>query len=125
MPSPNTLQSALGGAFLTLGLCVVGVAQSPAAAADPCTASNLANTVSSVSGAAGQYLATHPDVDQALTAAGQAPDSQGAVRTYFLAHPREFLDLRALAKPLTDLKAQCNATVSPAQVSALFQALSG
>jgi hemophore-related protein len=125
MPA-NSLRRGLCGAYV---ICAIGgaiaVALPPASAApDPCTASNLATTVSSVAGAAGQYLDAHPDADQALTSAGQQPSgADAAVKSYFLANPGEFLDLRGIARPLTDLKSQCNATVSPASITSLFQAL--
>jgi heme-binding protein len=96
----------------------------PAANAAPCTAAGLADTVSTVTGAAAAYLNSHPDADQALTAAGtQAPaDAQASLKTYFATHPQEFADLRGIAQPLTALRAQCNSTVSPGQISALLQA---
>ncbi len=112
---------ALGGAVL------VATATPPATAApDPCTASGLANVVSGVAGSAGQYLVAHPDADQALTAAGtQGPQAESAVKGYFVTHLQEFADLRNIAKPLTDLKTQCGATVSPDEISSLFDAFSG
>jgi Haemophore, haem-binding len=33
------------------------------------------------------------------------------VRGYYLAHPNEFLDLQNIARPLTDLRNQCNMSV--------------
>jgi heme-binding protein len=98
----------------------------PAANAQPapCTAAGLASTVSGVTGAAGQYLNTHQDVNDALTRAGsQSPsDAQSSLRGYFAAHPQEFNDLRGIAAPLTSLKGQCNSNISPGQLSALLQA---
>ncbi|HME48917.1 heme-binding protein [Mycobacterium sp.] len=109
---------ALGAAAATMGI--------PAADAQPapCTAAGLASTVSSVTGAAGQYLDTHQDVNDALTSAGsQTPsDAEGSLRGYFAAHPQEFNDLRGIAAPLTNLRSQCNANVSTGQISALLQA---
>jgi hemophore-related protein len=98
----------------------------PSANADagPCTAAGLSNTVSGVTGKAGAYLTEHPDVNDAVTAAGtQAPgDAEASLRTFFGSHPQAFQDLRGIAAPLTQLRAQCNQTVSPGQVSALLQA---
>jgi hypothetical protein len=47
------------------------------------------------------------------------------VRGYFAAHPNEFLDLQNIARPLSDLRNQCNVSVSPSQLAALWDALSG
>ncbi len=110
--------SALGGAAAVIGV--------PTATAQPapCTAAGLANTVSSVTGAAGQYLDTHQDANDALTSAGSQPagDAEAALRAYFAGHPQEFIDLRGIAQPLTNLRNQCNAGVSAGQISALLQA---
>jgi hemophore-related protein len=112
--------------------CAVGgavaatvAAPSAGAAPAPCTASAFANTASSVLGAAGQYLDAHPDANQALTDAGaQGPQAESSLRSYFTSHPQQFLDLKGIARPLTDQKNECNTTVSPAQLAALLNALS-
>jgi hemophore-related protein len=109
--------TALGAA----GAATIGI---PAANAQPCTAAGLATTVSSVTGAAGQYLDSHQDINDVLTRAGsQSPgDAQASLRSYFAAHPQEFNDLRGIAQPLTNLRSQCNSNVSAGQISALLQA---
>jgi heme-binding protein len=106
---------------------MTAVATSPTAAADPCSASGLSATASGVLNAASGYLDSHPDANNVLTAAVSQPpaDARSSVRGYFLAHPGEALDLRNIAKPLTDLRGQCNTSVSPDQLAALFDALSG
>jgi hemophore-related protein len=110
--------SALGGAG------VVNVAPVAIAAPAPCTAAGLASTVSSVTAGAGQYLDAHPDANDALTQAGSlAPDdAKAAIRAYFLGHSDEFLALQNIARPLTDLRTQCNSNVGAGQISALLQA---
>jgi heme-binding protein len=105
----------------------VGVAPAIAAPAAnaapaPCTAAALANTVSSVTAAAGQYLDAHPDANDAFTQAGNRPDAEASLRSYFLAHPGQYNDLRSIARPLTDLRAQCNSNIGANQISALIQA---
>jgi hemophore-related protein len=58
-------------------------------------------------------------------AASQSPaDARSSVRGYFGAHPNEFLDLQNIARPLSDLRNQCNVTLSPSQLAALWEALS-
>ena len=108
--------SAVGGA-------VAATIVAPAAGAAPCTASGLASTASGVMSDAGAYLAAHPGADDVLTKAGSQPtsDAKASVQNYFLAHPGEFLDLKGIAAPLTDLRAQCGVAVSPGQLAALVE----
>lgn len=105
------------------------IAGSPAAGADPgqCTASGLAATASGVLSAAGGYLNNHPDANNVLTAAVSQPpaDAKSSVRGYFLGHPGEALELKGIAQPLLDLRGQCNTAMTPDQLAALFDALSG
>ncbi len=95
----------------------------PTASAAPCTASGLATTASGVLSSAGPYLAAHPGADDVLTAAGSQPtdEAKANVQSYFLAHPGEFLDLKGIAQPLTDLRGQCGVSVSPGQLAALVE----
>ena len=111
-------------------LCVITVVStSPTAAAapNPCTASGVAATASGVLNAASGYLDSHPDANNVLTAAVSQPpaDARSSVRGYFIGHPGELLDLKNITQPLTDLRGQCNTSVSPDQLAALFDALSG
>ncbi len=110
------ISSALGGiAAATIAM--------PTAHAAPCTASGLATTASGVLSAAGPYLAAHPGADDVLTAAGTQPtgEAKSNVQAYFLAHPGEFLDLKGIAQPLSDLRNQCGVAVSPGQLAALVE----
>ncbi len=95
----------------------------PTAGAAPCTASGLASTASGVLSSAGTYLAAHPGADEVLTAAGSQPtgEAKSAVQAYFLSNPGEFLDLKGIAQPLTDLRGQCGVSVSPGQLAALVE----
>jgi hemophore-related protein len=95
----------------------------PTASAAPCTASGLASTASGVLSSAGGYLAAHPGADDVLTAAGSQPtgEAKANVQSYFLGHPGEFLDLKGIAQPLTDLRSQCGVSVSPGQLAALVE----
>jgi heme-binding protein len=105
---------------------MTAVSTSPTAVADPCTAGGVAATASGVLSAASGYLNGHPDANNVLTTAvSQSPaDARSSVRGYFLAHPGELLDLQNIAKPLSDLRGQCNMAVSPDQLAQLFDALS-
>ena len=128
MLSMMTLRHGLAAAFAASALggviaCTVAI---PTAGAAPCTASGLSSTASGVLAEAGTYLDAHPGANDVLTAAGtQAPDdARSSVRGYFTAHPGEFLDLRAIARPITDLKSQCGISVSPGQLALLFDEIS-
>jgi len=110
-------------AACALGAATATTAALPAASAAPCTASGLSTTASGVLSSAGTYLAAHPDADDVLTKAGSQPtgDAKASVQSYFLAHPNEFLDLKGIAQPLTDLRSQCGVAVSPGQLAALVE----
>jgi heme-binding protein len=111
------IASALSGVVATTTIAL------PTASAAPCTASGLAGTASGVMASAGTYLAAHPGADDVLTKAGSQPtgEAKASVQSYFLAHPNEFLDLKGIAQPLTDLRNQCGVSVSPGQLAALVE----
>ncbi|HEX7429642.1 MAG TPA: heme-binding protein [Mycobacterium sp.] len=116
------------GLFGALAACVLGgvvttTVALPTAGAAPCTASGLATTASGVLSSAGGYLDAHPGADDVLTAAGSQPtdEAKSNVQAYFLAHPGEFLELKGIAQPLTDLRGQCGVSVSPSQLAALVE----
>jgi len=98
----------------------------PVATAQPgCTAAGLSSTLGGVSTATGQYLAAHPGADDAITNSGAlAPgDAENAIRVYFVSHPQEWADLQAIARPLANLRRQCDVDVAPAQIARLFDAM--
>jgi hemophore-related protein len=109
----------VAGAF---GAVIAGTVGAPTAAAAPCTASGLSTTASGVLSDAGAYLDAHPGANDVLTAAGTLPaeEARSSVRGYFIAHPGEFLDLQAIARPLSDMRSQCGVSVSPGQLALLF-----
>jgi hemophore-related protein len=116
----------IAGAFaacVLIGVAVGTVAPPTADAAGPCTASGLAQTASGVLGAAGGYLDAHPGANDVLTTAGAQPrdEAKSTVQAYFLGHPGEFLDLKQIAQPLTDLRNQCGVSVTPGQLAALVE----
>ena len=81
-----------------------------ASAAPDCSPAGVDTTVSSVTGAAQQYLAVHPDANQVVTAAyGQpGPQAESNLRSYFTAHPGEYYDLRGVLSPIGDTERQCH-----------------
>jgi hemophore-related protein len=92
---------------------------------DTCSASSLANTVSSVSASTSSYLAAHPEVDQALTdIAKQAPaQAEEAYRAYFANNPQVETELKTIQQPVVDLSTQCGLQVTPTPVVEALQAL--
>ena len=121
----KSLRRTIFGVIPVSVLCVM-VAPTAGAVSDPCSASGLAATSSGVLNAASGYLDSHPDANTVLTAAVNQPpaDAKSSVRGYFLSHVGEALELKGIAQPLLDLKGKCNASVSPDQLAALFDALS-
>ena len=106
-----------------LGGVVTTTVALPTAGAAPCTAGGLATTASGVLSSAGTYLDAHPGANDVLTAAGSQPtgEAKSDVQAYFLAHPGEFLELKGIAQPLTDLRSECGVSVSPSQLAALVE----
>jgi heme-binding protein len=124
MSATDTRRRFLGAvATCVLGGIAATTVAVPTAIAAPCTASGLSTTASGVLASAGTYLAAHPGADDALTRAGSQPTSEGkaTVQSYFMAHPNEFVDLKGIAAPLTDLRNQCGVSVSPGQLAALVE----
>jgi hemophore-related protein len=110
-------------AALLGGLAAATIAAPSASAApEQCGADSLANTVSTTTGSARNYLDAHPGANQAVTAAmGQSPDQAAAnLRGYFTAHPQEYYDLRGILAPIGDAQRQCNVTVLPADLASAY-----
>jgi hemophore-related protein len=121
----NARRSITGVATGSLLAGLVALALAPAAAAAPdCSASGVANTVSSVTGSAHQYLAAHPGASQVVTAAyGQPrPQAEANVRGYFTANPQEYYALRGILAPIGDTQRTCNVTVLPPDLASAYTA---
>ena len=107
-----------------LGGMAMGIVGAPSAAAAPdCSPGGVHATVSSVEGAAQQYLAAHPDANQVVTAAyGQPrPEAESNLRGYFTAHPQQYYDLRGILAPIGDTERQCNVTALPPYLESAYQ----
>jgi heme-binding protein len=122
----NSLWRTIFGVIPGCVLCVI-VAPTAGAVPDPCSASGVAATASGVLNSASGYLDGHPDANNVLTTAVNQPpaDAKSSLRGYFLSHPGEALELKGIAQPLLDLRGRCNTAVSPDQLAALFDGLSG
>lgn len=80
-------------------------------ASDPCAASEVARTVGSVAKSMGDYLDSHPETNQVMTAVLQqqvGPGSVASLKAHFEANPKVASDLHALSQPLTDLSTRCS-----------------
>jgi hemophore-related protein len=110
------------------GLAATTVAAPTASAAPDCSPGAVSSTVNSAEGSARQYLNGHPDANAAVTSAISEPRPQAAadLRSYFTAHPREYLDLRGILAPIGETQRQCNTTVlSPELESAYNEFMAG
>ena len=109
--------AARGGAFGMLAAGAFGVLAAstiamPSASADSeCTAAGLSSTLGPVATATGDYLTSHPDLNQMLTNAGSLPqdEAEKSIKIFFATHPQMWIDLRAIGRPLADLRAACPA----------------
>lgn len=95
---------------------------------DPCAASEVARTVGSVAKSMGDYLDSHPETNQVMTAVLQqqvGPGSVASLKAHFEANPKVASDLHALSQPLTDLSTRCSLPISGLQAIGLMQAVQG
>lgn len=109
-----------------LGGVVAATIALPSASAQPqCTAAGLSDALGTVAAATGQYLAAHPGANDVVTNAGSMSpqDGENSIRMYFAAHPQEWSDLQGIARPLANLRQQCNVDVAPAQIARLYDAM--
>jgi len=115
--------SAMSATGLLGGLVAATIVTAPAALAAPdCSASGISGTVSSVTGAATDYLNAHPGANQAVTAAkSQSPaDAEANLRGYFTANPAEYYELRGILAPIGDTQRACNVQVLPPNLATAY-----
>jgi hemophore len=97
-------------------------------ATDPCAASEIARTIGSVAKSTGDYLDSHPETNQAMTAALQqpaGPQSLASLKSYLEAHPKVAVDLQGIAQPMNSLSTQCKLPITLPQALSLAQAAQG
>ena len=104
---------------------LTGAIAMPTASADAdCTVSGLSNAIGSVGAQTGQWFASHPEANKAVTeAGGQGGGAEAAIRNYFVAHPSEWAELQQKAQALRTLRQQCGSNVAPADIARLFDAM--
>jgi hemophore-related protein len=120
--SGRTLRSALvgvvaGGAMLFGGASVASAEPEPGPAAPPpnCTAGDLAVASGTVGTSMGDYLFTHPDVNDFFTGLRGLPfqEVHDRVTTYMADHPQTESEINGIRQPLTDLRSRCDLGPSP------------
>lgn len=127
MPARRRVAGISAGCLLG-GLTIGFVAAPTAAAAPDCSPGGVNATVTSVTGAAQQYLGAHPGANQVVMGAyGQPrPTAAANLRSYFTGHPQEYNDLRGILAPIGDTERQCNVTaLSPELESAYHEFMAG
>ena len=110
----------VGGVFA--GIAAATIAAPVASAAPDCSGPGVANTVSSVTGSARDYLRAHPGAGQVVYAAQNQPRDEAAanIRSYFTANPTEYYELRGIIAPIGDTQRTCKVSVLPADLSAAY-----
>lgn len=107
-----------------LGGVVATTIALPTASADAdCTVTGLSNAIGTVGAQTGQWFASNPDANQAVTNAGGQGDAEAAIRNYFVGHPSEWAELQRIAQPLRTLRQQCGSNVAPADIARLYDAM--
>ena len=101
---------AMAGAML-FGSAALAFADPPPAPPPPnCTAGDLAVASGTVGTAMGDYLFSHPDVNDFFTSLRGLPNEEirGRVQTYMDAHPQTEAEINGIRQPLTDLRNRCD-----------------
>jgi hemophore-related protein len=104
-----------GGVMLLGGVSVASAEPNPAPPPPNCTAADLAVASGTVGTAMGDYLFSHPEVNDFFTGLRGLPTGQvhDRVQTYMDAHPQTESDINGIRQPLTDLRSRCNLDASP------------
>ena len=97
-------------------------------ASDPCAASEVSRTIGSVAKSMGDYLDSHPETNQSMTALLQqqaGPQSLTSLKSYFEANPKVAGDMTSISAPLTNLSLQCKLPITIPQAMGLMQQAQG
>jgi hemophore-related protein len=106
---------AMAGAMLLGGVSLAFADPAPGVPPPNCTAGDLAAVSGTVGTAMGDYLFSHPDVNDFFTGLRGRPnaDIHNLVQTYMDAHPQVESDINGIRQPLTDLRNRCGIGPSP------------
>jgi hemophore-related protein len=98
------------------GAAIATAEPEPAVPPPNCTAGDLAVASGTVGTGMGDYLFSHPDVNDFFTSLRGQPSGEihGRVQTYMDAHPQVEAEINGIRQPLTDLRSRCDlAAASP------------
>ena len=103
------------GTMLIGGASLASADPLPATPPPNCTAGDLAVASGTVGTAMGDYLFSHPDVNDFFTSLRGQPNAQihDRVQTYMDAHPQVQSEINGIRQPLTDLRSRCDLAASP------------
>ncbi len=106
---------AMAAAMLFGGVSPASADPAPAVPPPNCTAGDLAVASGTVGTAMGDYLFSHPDVNDFFTSLRGQPNAQvhDQVQTYMNAHPQVESEINGIRQPLTDLRNRCGLGPSP------------
>jgi hemophore-related protein len=106
-----------------LGVTAATLITAPSASAAPdCSQASVTNTVDSVTGSARQYLSAHPGANAVVNQAISQPRPQASadVRSYFTAHPQEYMELRGILAPIGEKQRQCQTVALPPELASAY-----
>jgi heme-binding protein len=108
--SARTLRNAAVGVIACGAMLIGGASLASADPAPNCTAGDLAVASGTVGTGMGDYLFSHPDVNDFFTSLRGLPNTQihDRVKTYMDAHPQVESEINGIRQPLTDLKNRCD-----------------
>jgi hemophore-related protein len=103
------------GAMLFGGTSMAAADPVPAVPPPNCTAGDLAVASGTVGTAMGDYLFSHPDVNDFFTGLRGQPNVEihDRVQIYMDAHPQTESEINGIRQPLTDLRSRCDLAASP------------
>jgi heme-binding protein len=106
---------AIAGATLVGGVAPAFADPAPAVPAPGCTAADLAVASGTVGTAMGDYLFTHPWVNDFFTSLRGQPseDIRPQVQTFMDANPMVEAEINGIRQPLTDLRSRCDVVAVP------------
>lgn len=120
LPGPNKRGALAGlvGSGAVVGAMLFGGASlasaqptpTPPAAQPGCSAADLAQVSGTVGTAMGDYLFSHPDVNNFFTSLRGQPNDEirADVQNYMNANPQVQSDINGIRQPLTDLRNRCS-----------------
>jgi hemophore-related protein len=103
------------GVMLFGGTSIAAAEPVPAVPPPNCTAGDLAVASGTVGTGMGDYLFSHPDVNDFFTSLRGQPNEEihDRVQTYMDAHPQVESEINGIRQPLTDMRSRCDLAASP------------